>query len=225
MRNKLTLTTGILALAIAILGCGKSSTTPATSNSNAAKPTAAASPAQKAEPPKPKTELTSSQKPEGAKAKAVESSKKVPVPANWIYIYDSKKQYGFYVPEGTKGDSDTVEGVNVFVAQTAPPSEVGIFVLAYRDKTLTKDDLLDDAVKFLEGMGEKVQVGTLTDQGDDYALADATTVGEDGKKGKCRILVGTDVNDNYVMILGADESKFDANKDIIDAIWGSFEMW
>jgi hypothetical protein len=27
------------------------------------------------------------------------------------------------------------------------------------------------------------------------------------------------------MIVGSDESKFEANKEIIDAIWGSFEMW
>jgi general stress protein 26 len=40
-----------------------------------------------------------------------------------------------------------------------------------------------------------------------------------------KILVGTDVTDNYVMIVGTDESKFEANKEIIDAIWGSFEMW
>lgn len=225
--NKLVLSGSLLAVALGAFACTAKVTTSGTmnSNANAAKPaTAAASPATKNEPPAPKTELTSAKKPEGGNAKAV-TTKKVPVPANWIYVYDSVKQYGFYVPEGTKGDSDTVEGVNVFVAQTAPPSEVGIFVLAYKDKTLTKEDLLNDAVRFLEEMGEKVQVGALTPQGEDYGLADATTVGEDGKKGKCRILVGTDVTDNYVMILGTDEAKFDANKDVIDAIWGSFEMW
>ena len=48
---------------------------------------------------------------------------------------------------------------------------------------------------------------------------------EDGRKAKLRILVGTDVTDNYVMILGTDPDKFAANEKIIDEIWGSFEMW
>jgi len=37
--------------------------------------------------------------------------------------------------------------------------------------------------------------------------------------------VGTDVTDNYVMILGAEVGKFAPNEEIIDAIRGSFEMW
>ena len=38
-------------------------------------------------------------------------------------------------------------------------------------------------------------------------------------------MVGTDVTDNYVMILGTDPDKFAANEKIIDEIWGSFEIW
>ena len=97
-------------------------------------------------------------------------------------------------------------------------------MLAYKNKKLTKEDLLNVAVKFLEGMDEKVQAGTLTAESDDYSLADATTGDADGKKSKVRVLVGADVTDNYVMIVGTDEARFDANKEIIDAIWGSFEM-
>lgn len=229
MREKIILGGSILAVALGFGACAKSGPAPA-ANANAAKPattpaTAAGSPASKSEPAKPTTELTAAKKPEGGNTKAIPAAKKVPVPANWIYVYDSVKQYGFYVPEGTKGDNETVQGVNVFVGATAPPAEVGIVVLAYKDKTLTKDDLLDDAVKFLEGMGERVTTGKLSAESDDYGLADATSVDSDGKKSKYRILVGTDITDNYVMIVGTDESKFDANKDVIDAIWGSFEMW
>jgi hypothetical protein len=224
MKTRLLFGVTILALGLGAFACGKSEA-PSTTNSNAAKPsTAAASPAKK-EPAKPKTELASSKKPEEGNAKTVAAAKKVPVPDNWIYIYDDVKRYAFSVPEGTKGDTDSAAGVNVFVAQTSAPSDVSIFVLAYKDKTLTKEDLLKDAVKFLEELGEKVTVGALSDEGPDYGLADASTVTADGQKGKWRILVGTDVTDNYVMIVGTDEAKFDANKDVIDAIWGSFEMW
>jgi hypothetical protein len=38
-------------------------------------------------------------------------------------------------------------------------------------------------------------------------------------------MVGTDVTDNYVMIVGGDEEKYNANVKTIDEIWGIFEMW
>ena len=74
-------------------------------------------------------------------------------------------------------------------------------------------------------MGQKVTPGKLKAESDEYAVADATTVLPNGSKGKIRILVGTDVTDNYVMIIGTEETKFAANESIIDQIWGSFEMW
>lgn len=151
--------------------------------------------------------------------------KKNPVPKDWVYMYESKKGYGFYLPAGSTGNFETVKGINVFSAVTPAPSEIAVVVLAYKDKRLTKDDLLDDAVDFLEGMGETVEAGDLTAESEDYAVAEASTVDEHGKKSRVKILVGTDVTDNYVMIVGTDASKFEANRTIIDAIWGSFEMW
>jgi hypothetical protein len=177
---------------------------------------------KKAEAPKPKTEIKSEKKPEGT---AKTANKKVAVPSDWVYVYDEQKGYGFSLPAGSKGEFQTVEGIDVFVAGTPAPSEIAVFVLAYKDKTLSKEDLLNDAVKFLEGLGETVQAGKLTAESEDYSLAEATTTNADGGKSKMKILVGTDVTDNYVMIVGTDESKFEANKQIIDEIWGSFEMW
>lgn len=147
------------------------------------------------------------------------------MPDNWIYVYDETKGYGFYVPEGTTGETETVDGVDTFMATTPAPSELGIVVIAFKDKTMTKDDLLDVAVKFLQEMGETVTPGKLTGESDEYAVAEASTTSKDGKKGKAKILVGTDVTDNYVMLIGTDESKYAANEKIIDEIWGSFEMW
>ncbi|MGI9034507.1 MAG: hypothetical protein ACR2GD_00580 [Pyrinomonadaceae bacterium] len=81
--------------------------------------------------------------------------------------------------------------------------------------------MLNDAVAFLQGLGQKVTPGKLKAESEDYAVADATTVLEDGSKGKLRILVGTDIMDNYIMIIGADTKNFAANEKTIDTIWGS----
>ena len=214
------------ALSLSLTGCSGSSTNKNSGNKNTAAP-AANSNTSTAKPKTvatPTTEIKNEKKPEGT-AKAVPASKKVPAPANWIFMYDENKGYSFYVPEGTKGGSDTVNGIDVYIAQTPAPSDVVIMVLAYKDKTKTKEDLLNDAERVLQALGDTVQAGTLTAESDDYALADAVSTDANGKKTKMKILVGTDVTDNYVMIVGTDESKFAANSEIIDAIWGNFEMW
>lgn len=208
------------------VGTGTNTNTPAAntakSNSSTSNTAAKSNSNTTAKVDKPTTTLKNEEKPKDGKEK---KAKEVPVPANWIYVYDEAKGYGFYVPEGTTGESKTIDNFDVFMARTPEPNEVGIFVLAYKDKTLTKEDLLNDAVQFMEGMGLKVTPGTLKAESDDYAIADSSTVAEDGTKGKQRILVGTDVTDNYVMILGTEADKFAANEKTIDEIWGNFEMW
>ena len=111
------------------------------------------------------------------------------------------------------------------VINTGAATDIDIFVLAFKDKTLTKEDLLDAAVVFLEELGQTVTPGNLKAESDDYAIANATTVLEDGSKGTLRILVGTDITDNYIMIIGATPKNFSVNEKTIDTIWGSFEMW
>lgn len=152
-------------------------------------------------------------------------NKNIPVPKDWDYIYDKKKGYGFYVPAGSDAIVKKVKGVDFMAITTPAPSDIDIFVLAFKDKTLTKDDLLDYAVGFLEGLGQEVTPGVLKAESEDYAVADALTVHPELAKGKLRILVGTDITDNYIMIIGTDEKNFKANENTIDAIWGSFEMW
>lgn len=228
MRKNLFLATTIAAFAMFFTGCSMSFST-STNNANVAKNTnTASSPAASkavnsnstAKTDKPKEVLKDEKKPEGASKTA---KKDVPVPADWIYVYDENKGYGFSVPAGTTGETDDGGGID-FMSLTTP-SNIDMFVLAYKNKELTKEDLLSDAVAFLEGLGQKVIPGKLKAESDDYAVADATTTLSDGRKGTLRILVGTDVTDNYVMILGTDADKFAANEKIIDEIWGSFEMW
>lgn len=160
-----------------------------------------------------------------AEKKSVPASKVVPVPANWIAMVDEEKGYGFKVPEGTDRQTQNSNGIDVFVAKTPEPSSVGVFVMAFKDKTLTKDDLLKFASAFLEGLGEKnVKIGDLVELSDDYSLGTISSVDEKGKITKGKVLVATDVSDNYVMLLGTDESEYKENEKIIDEIWGSFTM-
>ncbi len=228
MKNKLFLIMTISIFGLSFNGCTASFST---NSANTAKPVnTASSPAASkntntastAKTEKPKTALKDEKKPEGT---AKTAKKGVPIPADWIYVYDEAKGYGFSVPEGTTGGSDTADGVDTFLAETPAPSEIAIVVIAFKDKTMTKEDLLDVAVKFMEEMGGTVTPGKLTAESDEYAVAEVTNASKDGSKAKGKILVGTDVTDNYVMILGTEESKFAANEKIIDEIWGSFEMW
>jgi hypothetical protein len=231
MKNKHLLIGTLASVTLGLAACGGSqpakttaSNTPANTAANsAAKPasTTAANSKPATTSAQPKTELKNEKKPEGE----AKTAKKVAVPENWIYTYDESKGYGFYLPEGSKGDYTNVNGVDIFSAMTPAPSEIGVMVLAYKDAKKTKEDLLNDAEAVLEALGEKVETGKLEGESDDYYVADATTTSTDGKKGRAKIVVGTDVTDNYVMIVAADASKYDANKDIIDKIWGSFEMW
>ena len=204
MKKNLLLILSISAVGLYSAGCSASFST-GNNECKSVKPTNTASSSTEkkssdsnstAKNEKPKPALKNEKKPEGT---AKTAKKDNPVPEDWIYIYDDSKGYGFSVPDGTTGESESNGGVD-FMGMTTP-TEIDIFVLAYKNKELSKEDLLDDAVAFLEGLGQKVTPGNLKAESEDYAVADATTVLEDGRKGKLRILVGTDVTDNYVMIL------------------------
>lgn len=166
------------------------------------------------------SEISAQTRPQG-KANTVKPNNVIP--KAWTYVYEKKKGYGFYVPSGTTGGLETINKVDLTILKT--PQNIDIFVLAFKDKTLTKEDLLDTALEFLTELGQKVTPGELTGESDNYAVADATTELPDGAKGNLRVLVGTDVTDNYIMIIGADTKTFKANEATIDLIWGSFEMW
>ena len=223
----------ISALGISFAGCSASFTT-SKDNSNTANSTntASSSTANKNSnttaaktDSKPKEVLKDEKLPTDGKGTKAKNN---PVPDSWIDIYDEQKGYSFSVPEGTTGGSDTKEGIDVYVAKTPAPSEIGVIVLSFKDKTLSKDDLLDTAKTFIEGMSDgkaTVTMGALKAESDDYSIVDAATKA-DGKSNKVRVLVGTDVSDNYIMILTCeDEAKFAANEKVIDEIWGSFEIW
>src|SRR6202007_3451452 len=82
------------------------------------------------------------------------------------------------------------------------------------------------AKNVLKAFGEKdIKMEPVKELNDDYSLVTFTSTGSDGKAGKGKILVATDVTDNYMMFVGGDADKFASNEKTIDEIWGSFGMY
>jgi hypothetical protein len=149
-----------------------------------------------------------------------------PVPSDWVRMYNDTKGYEFYVPQGTKDESQNVDGVDVYLANVPAPYDIGIIVVAFKDKSLTKEDLLKRTENILTSMGEKdIKITDTKSLSEDYSLANISSVDKDGKTTKGKVLVGTDVTDNYIILVGTDAAKFAANEKTIDEVWGSFGMY
>ena len=197
----------VSALALVAAGCAQK---PATNTANSS-----ATPATSGSPKAP-----------AAKANEKKPPSTNPVPSDWVRMYNDAKGYEFYVPAGTKDESQTVDGVDVYMANVPAPHDIGVMVIAFKDKTLTKDDLIKRAENVLKSMDEKdIKIDAGKELSEDYSLYTFTSTGKDGKPGKGKILVGTDVTDNYIMIVGGELDKFTASEKTIDEIWGSFGMY
>jgi hypothetical protein len=206
-------------LALTALSCG---TKPKPANSNAAP---AASPAAAGKSGKGQIAKPGEKAPNVAKT-GVPDAKKVPVPDNWETYYDSQKGYQFEVPLGTQTDQQTVNGVDVFMATLPDPSKVAVMVVAFKNKNLSKDDLLETAKKVLESLGEKnIKAASPTELSDDYDLVELSSVDEKGVTTRAKLLIATDVTDNYLVFVGSPDSDYKANEKVIDEVWGSFSMY
>lgn len=198
----------LAAVAVFAVGCSKTATPTNTAPASTPKPSATQA-------------ASSTPKPDAKKAPATN-----PVPSDWVRMYDDVKGYEFMVPQGTEHKSETVDGVDVYMASVPKPYEIGVMVVAFKDKSLTKDDLLKRAQNVLTSLGEKdIKMEPVKELSDDYSLVTFTSTGSDGKPGKGKILVATDVTDNYIMFVGGDTDKFASNEKTIDEIWGSFGMY
>lgn len=196
----------VLSAAALLAGCAQK---PATTT-----PTATPAPAASTAPSTAKT------------TKKIPEAKANPVPADWITMSDEVRGYEFKVPKGTEHKTDTVNGVDVYAASVPAPYEIAVLIFAFKDKTLTKDDLMKRVEAALQSMGEKdIKVTDVKELSDDYSLASISSVDEKGKTTKGKVLVGTDVTDNYIVMVGTDADKFAANEKTIDEIWGSFGMY
>jgi hypothetical protein len=216
----------LLTLTLWLTGCTASVTTNTTVNKPANAPSNTASNTSKSNTTsnsdKSKTEIKDekAEKPKDAK----KQPKAVTVPAEWVWYSDDVRGYGFSLPAGSVEDEKgTTDGVDYFSAKT--PDGITVIVYAFKNKDLTKEDLLDVAEKMLNSMGETVKTGTLASENDNYAVADADSVDEKGGKSKMNVLVATDVTDNYVMFVRSDAASYESKKATMDMIWGSFEMY
>jgi hypothetical protein len=198
------------ALALVATACAQKPAANAPSTSATPKPAASTSTSTAAASPKNEKKAPSTN----------------PVPADWIRMHDDVKGYEFMVPQGTKDAQDTKDGVNVYMANVPAPYEIGVMVVAFKDAKIGKDDLLQRAENVLKAFGEKdIKMEPAKELSDDYSLVTFTSTGSDGKPGKGKILVATDVTDNYIMFVGGDADKFALNEKTIDEIWGSFGMY
>jgi hypothetical protein len=212
----------LLLLALTVVCCGPKK--PAATNSNAA-PTPSPSPAAANKSAKGQVTKPGEKPPEVAKT-GVPQDKIVPVPENWETYYDAQKGYQFEVPSGTETNQQTVDGVDVFMAKLPDPTKVGVMVVAFKNKNLTKADLLETAKRILASMGEKdIKAAAPTELSDDYDLVELSSVDEKGVTTRAKVLLATDVTDNYVVLVGSPDSDYKANEKIIDGIWGSFSMY
>lgn len=225
--KKITGVVAALVVSTAILGCGKKETTTSTATTGttakttsasvmpgAATSTAATGAKQSAKSPKP-----DSQK------KGIPNDKKAAVPADWVVFSDTNKGYEFEVPAASTSKDYTVGQVDVFEVEIQQP-QLHVIQTSYKDKTLSRENLVDDAKEILGLMGDtNVMTGKLEPLGDDYGLAEFTSTSKEGKKLQGKILVATDVTDNYITIVTSDAAAYKANEKTIDAIWGSFAMY
>lgn len=153
------------------------------------------------------------------------ASKVVPHPENWITLTDKKKGYSFDVPQGTVSGTQKSSELDLFMAVPPEPYAVGVLVMAFKDPKLSKDNLINFATGAMDGMNVKnFKVVDVVELSDDYSLGTYTALNKEGKPIRGKVLVATDVTDNYVMIVGTEVSKYKANEEIIDEIWGSFTM-
>jgi hypothetical protein len=228
MKQTIKLIGVLLTLSLWMMGCSASITTNTTATTankpaNTASNTASTSKSNTTSTTdKSKTEIKDekAEKPKDAK----KQPKAATVPAEWIWYSDESRGYGFSLPKGSvEGEKGTTDGVDYFSAKT--PDDITVIVYAFKNKNLTKQDLLDTAEKMLNSMGETVKTGTLASENDDFAVADADSVNSKGEKSKLNVLVATDVTDNYVMFVASDTASYEAKKATMDMIWGSFEIY
>ncbi len=202
----------------ASLACSGSQPTPPP-----AKP-AAPAPAPSATPPA--ASGTKPAPPPDAQKKELPKEKRVAPPADWETMYDPVRGYSFEVPKGTTEEhNEGKDGVDVYIGTTPKPSELTILVVAFKDKKLTIDDLFKTSEGILKEFGFLLSHSKEEMLSDDYGLALGNLIDKDGKKYKVKILVATDVTDNYIMIVGTTENEFKAHEQEIDQIWGSFTMY
>lgn len=70
-----------------------------------------------------------------------------------------------------------------------------------------------------------IKIVSAKDITDDYRLLDITSADlKDKSKNHWKVLLATDVTDNYIFLTGTPEAELKANEPTMDTAWGSFDM-
>ncbi|MFO0551089.1 MAG: hypothetical protein U0271_22050 [Polyangiaceae bacterium] len=151
--------------------------------------------------------------------------KKNPIPEDWEPFENKPKQFGFWLPTGSTTNDSTENGIEMFHADLPDPYPIEVWVVTYRDKTLSKEDLWVDVDAVISNnlKGTKLDLGPVVDLNNVFAVRDATWTEVSPIKGT--VLVGTDINDNYIMIVSCREGDYESNHDTVDALWESFYLF
>ncbi len=215
-----------LSAALALVACdlkGKASPTPAPASSAVSAATsgaAAATPAETVAAPAGKAAPT-------AKKRKVRVAALVrSVPDDWITVRDNVRGFDFQVPNGSKRDQVTKGTFTMYGAQVPKPHEIDVLVVAFKDKTRTKEDLFDDVDDVLEAAGCKdVKLSNKKEITTNFSECIVTYIDDDGSTpSKGKALVVTDKTDNYMMIAGSPAATFSVEEPTLDAIIGSLSM-
>lgn len=163
--------------------------------------------------------------PKAQAKKAPPAAKKLPVPSDWEPIEHKTKQFGFMLPAGSTTEETNDSGIEMFRADLPDPYTVEVWVVTYRDKTLTKDDLWVDAEAVIKNnlKGTGIQMGNVVDLDSAFAVRDVSWTENNPIKGT--VLIGTDVNDNYIMVASCLDADYAKNQETIDMIWQSFYLF
>lgn len=217
----------VAACSLSVVACDKDKPAPAPVATNAT-PAASAPPAEKAATPAPapaKPAATAA-KATKDKPKGLPENKKHAIPKDWEHLADAQKGFGYSLPKGSKHEGVTKDGVDIYMASLAKPHAIETLAVVYKDASKSLDDLKKDAVKVMTSLDQtEVKVEKTDEISADYHLLTMTMLDEKKQKFKAKVLLATDVTDNYLLFVGSPEAEWAANEATVDEIWGSFEMW
>ena len=168
-------------------------------------------------------------KPKGKKKgvdKLPADQKTVAMPTDWTRLYDSVRLYEFYAPDGSQLKTENSDGVDFVHVVPPAPAAFEVFVFAWKDPNVSQEDLIAKAQEFQKNGGATdVKVSNVEKVNDYSQIADYETTEKDGTHHKGDVLVFTDVSDNYMLFVESAADKYEANKDVMDAVWQSFGIY
>ena len=139
---------------------------------------------------------------------------------SWETFENKDFNIRFQVPGKWKTHTDTNKAGVPFLEAESPDGSLYLFVYAYKDASLSTDDLLDKAIADLgmklKGDAQDEDINEL------QALVAEATGSIDGRPVGMFIMAATFEDDNYVAYVFTELAKFDKNTGVMNQILDSF---